>query len=91
MVESVRSGGIFAYMSEERQAYVVHVTKPDAALGGGLSTVLYVVLTSGPENAIAIVRRAVGGEAEVEATGGTLSAELSRLLNLVPEQAQFMS
>jgi hypothetical protein len=54
-------------MGEERQAYVVQVTKPDPAMRGGLSTVLYVVLTTGPENAAAIVRRAVGEE--VEATG----------------------
>ena len=77
-------------MGEERQAYVVQVTKPDPAMRGGLSTVLYVVLTTGPENAAAIVRRAVGEEAEVEATGGTLSAVLARPLGLVPEQARLM-
>ena len=77
-------------MSDDRQAYVVQVTKPDAALRGGLSTVLYVVLTSGPENAVAIVRRAAGDEAEVEATGQTLSAELARPLGLIPEQARLM-
>jgi len=77
-------------MREERQAYVVHVTKPDAAMRGELSTVLYVVLTSGPENAAAIVRRAVGEEAEVEPTGGVFSAELIRILDLVPDQARLM-
>ena len=75
-------------MGEERQAYVVQVTKPDPAMRGGLSTVLYVVLTTGPENAVAIVRRAV--EEEVEATGDTLSAVLARPLGLVPEQARPM-
>ena len=77
-------------MGEERHAYVVRVTKPDAAIRGGLATVLYVVLTNGPENAAAIVRRVVGQEAEVEATGGTLSAELVRMLDLVPDQARVM-
>jgi hypothetical protein len=77
-------------MGEERHAYVVRVTKPDAAIRGGLATVLYVVLTNGPENAAAIVRRVVGQEAEVEATGDTLSAELSRVLDLVPDQARSM-
>jgi hypothetical protein len=75
-------------MGEERQAYVVQVTKPDPAMRGGLSTVLYVVLTTGPENAVAIVRRAVGEE--VEATGDTLSAVLARPLGLIPEQARPM-
>jgi len=77
-------------MGEERQAYVVQVTKPDPAMRGGLSTVLYVVLTTGPENAAATVRRAVGEEAEVEAAGDTLSAVLARPLGLVPEQARLM-
>ena len=77
-------------MSDERRAYVVRVTKPDAALRGGLSIVLYVVLTSGPENAAAIVRRTVGEEADVEATGDALSAPLARPLGLVPEQARLM-
>jgi hypothetical protein len=56
----------------------------------GLPRFLYVVLTNGPENAAAIVRRVVGQEAEVEATGDTLSAELSRVLDLVPDQARSM-
>ena len=77
-------------MSDSHQAYVVQVTKPDAALRGGLSIVLYVVLTSGSENAAAIVRRMVGQGAEVEATGGTLSSDLARPLALVPEQARLM-
>ena len=77
-------------MRDERQAHVVQVTKPDPAMRGGLSTVLYVVLTNGPENAAAIVRLAVGDGAEVEATGTTLSRELSSILNLVPDQARFM-
>ena len=81
---------MFEGMSEVRQAHVVRVTKPDAAIRGGLTTVLYVVLTNGPENAAAIVRRVVGQEAEVEATGDTLSAELSRVLDLVPDQARSM-
>jgi hypothetical protein len=41
-------------MGEERHAYVVRVTKPDAAMRGGLTTVLYVVLTNGPEDAAAM-------------------------------------
>jgi hypothetical protein len=77
-------------VSDDRQAYVVQVTKPDPAMRGGLSTVLYVVLTSGPENAAAIVRSVVGPEAEVEATGQALSAALARPLGLVPEQARLM-
>ena len=90
VVEPVRSAGIVSGMSDERRAYVVQVTKPDAALRGGLSIVLYVVLTSGPENAAAIVRRTVGEEADVEATGDALSASLARPLGLVPEQARLM-
>lgn len=77
-------------MTEERQAHVVQVTKPDPAMRGGLSTVLYAVLTSGPESAAAIVKLAVGEGVEVEATGTTLSRELSGILNLVPDQARFM-
>jgi hypothetical protein len=77
-------------MSEQRHAYVVEVTKANVAMRGGLSIVLYVVLTSGPEIAAAIVRRTVREGAEVEATGATLSTELSSILDLVPDEARLM-
>ena len=77
-------------MSEQRQAYVVEVTKANVAMRGGLSIVLYVVLTSGPEIAAAIVRRTVREGAEVEETGATLSTELSSILDLVPDEARLM-
>ncbi|MGH1571932.1 hypothetical protein ACRAWG_16090 [Methylobacterium sp. P31] len=64
-----------AMIEPNQKAYILKVTRPDDAEQSGYLVMFYATITTSEDDALAIVRRAVKADAEVEPTG---SASLSR-------------
>lgn len=71
-------------MEANKTAYILQVTRPDEAELSGWLTMLYVALTDTPDDALALVRRAVKADAAVELLVPRLSQQTASALELVP-------
>lgn len=76
--------------NEGLQAHAILVTKPDSLVRSGSLKMIYAVLTDTAENALEIMRQAVGLDAQLEYTGSVLTPDTARALGLTPGHAQLI-
>jgi hypothetical protein len=75
-------------MEPNQTAYIVKVTRADADMPNGVSTMLYAVLTESPAKAAELTRQAVKPDAEVEVLEARLSQDTAQAIGLMPDYAR---
>lgn len=71
-----------AMIEPNQTAFILKVTRPDDAELSGRLVMFYAAITTSEDAALAIVRRAVKADAEVEPTGVRLSQQTASALDL---------
>jgi hypothetical protein len=71
-----------AMIEPNQTGYILKVTRPDDAEQSGHLVMFYAAITTSEDDALAIVRRAVKADAEVETTGVRLSQQTASALGL---------
>ena len=71
-----------AMIEPNQTAYILKVSRPDDAEPSGCLVMFYAAITTSEADALAIVRRAVKADAEVEPTGVRLSQQTASALDL---------
>lgn len=71
-----------ATIEPNQTAFILKVTRPDEAELSGRLVMFYVAITTSENEALAIVRRAVKADANVEPTGVRLSQQTASALDL---------
>ncbi|MGE8128550.1 MULTISPECIES: hypothetical protein [unclassified Methylobacterium] len=83
MMTNTNAHSADAAMIEPNQtAFILKVTRPDEAELSEQLAMFYVAITTSEDEALAIVRRAVKGDADVEPTGVRLSQQTANALAL---------